>query len=172
VNESSGVSRIDGAAVKRSKYTTCWDETSRPLLPLLSVLFTCRDERRDSTSPPFTSSSSSRATLRSLANDFGSVRNIDNRPLTNYDIMKSVNMLTKFEVANAVVRKLSFTGSTEVGRILMAQCAPSLKKPSLERCGNGPFIVFDDAAAQLLRNTGILGKRVSAPTVSRSSRDS
>jgi succinate-semialdehyde dehydrogenase/glutarate-semialdehyde dehydrogenase len=43
------------------------------------------------------------------------------------------------------VRKLSFTGSTEVGRLLMAQCAPTLKKLSLELGGNAPFIVFDDA---------------------------
>ncbi len=46
---------------------------------------------------------------------------------------------------NPVVRKLSFTGSTEVGRLLMAQCAPTLKKISLELGGNAPFIVFDDA---------------------------
>ncbi|HEY8963808.1 MAG TPA: NAD-dependent succinate-semialdehyde dehydrogenase [Alphaproteobacteria bacterium] len=44
-----------------------------------------------------------------------------------------------------VVRKLSFTGSTEVGRILMAQCAPTLKRLSMELGGNAPFIVFDDA---------------------------
>ena len=44
-----------------------------------------------------------------------------------------------------VVRKLSFTGSTAVGRILMAQCAPTLKKLSLELGGNAPFIVFEDA---------------------------
>jgi len=43
------------------------------------------------------------------------------------------------------VRHISFTGSTEVGRILMAQCAPSIKKMSLELGGNAPFIVFDDA---------------------------
>ncbi|WP_029004728.1 NAD-dependent succinate-semialdehyde dehydrogenase [Azorhizobium doebereinerae] len=43
------------------------------------------------------------------------------------------------------VRKLSFTGSTEVGRILMAQCAPTIKRLSLELGGNAPFIVFDDA---------------------------
>ncbi len=43
------------------------------------------------------------------------------------------------------VRHLSFTGSTEVGRILMAQCAPTVKKMSLELGGNAPFIVFDDA---------------------------
>ena len=44
-----------------------------------------------------------------------------------------------------VVRHLSFTGSTEVGRILMAQCAPTIKKLALELGGNAPFIVFDDA---------------------------
>lgn len=43
------------------------------------------------------------------------------------------------------VHKLSFTGSTEVGRTLMAQCAPTIKKLSLELGGNAPFIVFDDA---------------------------
>ncbi len=43
------------------------------------------------------------------------------------------------------VRKLSFTGSTEVGRTLMAQCAPTIKRISLELGGNAPFIVFDDA---------------------------
>jgi len=62
-----------------------------------------------------------------------------------------------------VVRKLSFTGSTAVGRILMQQCAPTLKKLSLELGGNAPFIVFDDAdldaavegaVASKYRNTG------------------
>ena len=43
------------------------------------------------------------------------------------------------------VRKLSFTGSTEVGRLLMAQCAATVKKLSLELGGNAPFVVFDDA---------------------------
>jgi succinate-semialdehyde dehydrogenase / glutarate-semialdehyde dehydrogenase len=47
--------------------------------------------------------------------------------------------------ANPVVRKLSFTGSTEVGRLLMAKCAPTLKRLSMELGGNAPFIVFDDA---------------------------
>jgi succinate-semialdehyde dehydrogenase/glutarate-semialdehyde dehydrogenase len=64
---------------------------------------------------------------------------------------------------SAVVRKLSFTGSTEVGRTLAAQCAPTLKKLSLELGGNAPFIVFDDAdldaavqgvIASKFRNTG------------------
>ncbi|RST49963.1 NAD-dependent succinate-semialdehyde dehydrogenase [Variovorax sp. DXTD-1] len=44
-----------------------------------------------------------------------------------------------------IVRHLSFTGSTEVGRILMSQCAPTVKKLSLELGGNAPFLVFDDA---------------------------
>jgi len=47
--------------------------------------------------------------------------------------------------SNPLVRKLSFTGSTEVGRMLMRQCAPTIKKLSLELGGNAPFIVFDDA---------------------------
>ena len=46
---------------------------------------------------------------------------------------------------STVVRHLSFTGSTEVGRILAKQCAPTIKKLSLELGGNAPFIVFDDA---------------------------
>ena len=47
--------------------------------------------------------------------------------------------------SNSVVRKLTFTGSTEVGKLLMAQCAGTVKKVSLELGGNAPFIVFDDA---------------------------
>src|SRR5260221_2465021 len=47
--------------------------------------------------------------------------------------------------SNPVVRKLSFTGSTETGKLLMAQCAGTVKKLSLELGGNAPFIVFDDA---------------------------
>ena len=47
--------------------------------------------------------------------------------------------------SNPVVRKLSFTGSTEIGSLLMAQCAPTVKKLSMELGGNAPFIVFDDA---------------------------
>jgi succinate-semialdehyde dehydrogenase/glutarate-semialdehyde dehydrogenase len=47
--------------------------------------------------------------------------------------------------ASPIVRKLSFTGSTEIGRVLAAQCAPTLKRMSLELGGNAPFIVFDDA---------------------------
>ncbi|AMR81201.1 NADP-dependent succinate-semialdehyde dehydrogenase [Cupriavidus nantongensis] len=47
--------------------------------------------------------------------------------------------------SNALVRKLTFTGSTEVGRVLMAQTAATIKKVSMELGGNAPFIVFDDA---------------------------
>ncbi len=65
--------------------------------------------------------------------------------------------------ANPLVRKLSFTGSTEVGKLLMRQCAGTVKKLSLELGGNAPFIVFDDAdldaavvgaMASKFRNTG------------------
>jgi succinate-semialdehyde dehydrogenase/glutarate-semialdehyde dehydrogenase len=64
---------------------------------------------------------------------------------------------------DARVRKLSFTGSTEIGKLLMAQCARTMKKVSLELGGNAPFIVFDDAdldaavagaIASKYRNTG------------------
>ena len=47
--------------------------------------------------------------------------------------------------SSPIVRKLSFTGSTEIGRLLMEQCASTIKKVSLELGGNAPFIVFDDA---------------------------
>jgi succinate-semialdehyde dehydrogenase/glutarate-semialdehyde dehydrogenase len=65
--------------------------------------------------------------------------------------------------SNPLVRKLSFTGSTEVGAKLLAQCAPTIKKTSMELGGNAPFIVFDDAdldaavagaMASKYRNTG------------------
>src|SRR5687768_1250530 len=65
--------------------------------------------------------------------------------------------------SNSLVRKLSFTGSTETGKLLMAQCASTVKKISLELGGNAPFIVFDDAdldaavegtIASKYRNTG------------------
>lgn len=59
---------------------------------------------------------------------------------------------------NATVRKLSFTGSTETGRLLMAQCAPTIKKLSLELGGNAPVIVFDDADLGLAVN-GIMASK-------------
>ncbi len=63
------------------------------------------------------------------------------------------------ELTNSpVVRKLSFTGSTEVGRLLMQQCAPTLKKLSLELGGNAPFIVFDDADVDAAVEGAIVSK--------------
>jgi len=56
------------------------------------------------------------------------------------------------------VRKLSFTGSTQVGRILMQQCAPTLKKLSLELGGNAPFIVFPDADLDAAVDGALLSK--------------
>ncbi|MGB5011646.1 MAG: NAD-dependent succinate-semialdehyde dehydrogenase, partial [Candidatus Dechloromonas phosphoritropha] len=60
--------------------------------------------------------------------------------------------------ASPIVRKLSFTGSTEVGRLLMAQCAPTIKKLSLELGGNAPFIVFDDADVDAAVNGALIAK--------------
>ncbi|WP_277253561.1 NAD-dependent succinate-semialdehyde dehydrogenase [Neptunomonas phycophila] len=57
----------------------------------------------------------------------------------------SASKLGKVLTDSTTVTKLSFTGSTEVGRLLMAQCAETIKKMSLELGGNAPFIVFDDA---------------------------
>ncbi len=59
---------------------------------------------------------------------------------------------------NIHVRKLSFTGSTAVGKTLMAQCAPTVKKVSLELGGNAPFIVFDDADLSLAVPAAIASK--------------
>ncbi|HSV19457.1 MAG TPA: NAD-dependent succinate-semialdehyde dehydrogenase [Casimicrobiaceae bacterium] len=60
--------------------------------------------------------------------------------------------------ANPIVRKLSFTGSTEVGRLLMKQVAPTIKKISLELGGNAPFIVFDDADLDAAAEGAIISK--------------
>jgi len=60
--------------------------------------------------------------------------------------------------ANPTVRKLSFTGSTEVGRLLMKQVAPTIKKISLELGGNAPFIVFDDADLDAAADGAIISK--------------
>ena len=57
-----------------------------------------------------------------------------------------------------IVRKLSFTGSTKVGKILMEQCAQTMKKLSLELGGNAPFIVFDDADIDAAVDGAIAGK--------------
>jgi succinate-semialdehyde dehydrogenase/glutarate-semialdehyde dehydrogenase len=60
--------------------------------------------------------------------------------------------------SNPVVRKLSFTGSTETGKLLMAQCAGTVKKLSLELGGNAPFIVFDDADLDAAVDGAIMSK--------------
>ncbi|MEP6656808.1 MAG: NAD-dependent succinate-semialdehyde dehydrogenase [Betaproteobacteria bacterium] len=60
--------------------------------------------------------------------------------------------------ANPTVRKLSFTGSTEVGRLLMRQVAPTLKKISLELGGNAPFVVFDDADLDAAADGAMISK--------------
>ncbi|WP_439886399.1 NAD-dependent succinate-semialdehyde dehydrogenase [Pseudomonas sp. MBLB4123] len=60
--------------------------------------------------------------------------------------------------ASAAVRKLSFTGSTAIGKLLMAQCADTLKKVSLELGGNAPFIVFDDADLERAVEGALLAK--------------
>ena len=78
-------------------------------------------------------------------------------------ITGSASELGETLTASPVVRKLTFTGSTDVGRVLASQCAPTLKRMSLELGGNAPFIVFDDAdldaavegaIASKYRNTG------------------
>jgi succinate-semialdehyde dehydrogenase/glutarate-semialdehyde dehydrogenase len=60
-------------------------------------------------------------------------------------ITGKASVIGKELTSNASVRMLTFTGSTEIGRTLMAQCAPTVKKLGLELGGNAPFIVFDDA---------------------------
>src|SRR3989441_534710 len=60
--------------------------------------------------------------------------------------------------SNPIVRKLSFTGSTETGKLLMAQCASTVKKLSLELGGNAPFIVFEDADLDAAVDGAMLSK--------------
>ena len=60
--------------------------------------------------------------------------------------------------SNPTVRKLSFTGSTDIGRVLMKQVAPTVKKISLELGGNAPFIVFDDADLDAAAEGAIISK--------------
>lgn len=59
---------------------------------------------------------------------------------------------------NPKVKKLSFTGSTRVGRLLMEQCSSTLKKLSLELGGNSPFIVFNDAKMETALDAAVLAK--------------
>lgn len=79
----------------------------------------------------------------------------------------SVNVITTLNTVNEVgeelctnklVRKLSFTGSTRVGKLLMKQCASSVKKLSLELGGNSPMIIFDDAKIDVACDACVMGK--------------
>jgi succinate-semialdehyde dehydrogenase/glutarate-semialdehyde dehydrogenase len=79
----------------------------------------------------------------------------------------SINVVTTLEAvsevgeelcANKMVKKLSFTGSTRVGKLLMKQCASSVKKLSLELGGNSPMIIFDDAKLDVACDACIMGK--------------
>ena len=60
--------------------------------------------------------------------------------------------------ANPIVRKLSFTGSTEIGKLLMSQCVGTMKKVSMELGGNAPFIVFEDADLDAAVQGAIISK--------------
>ncbi|HEY0106970.1 MAG TPA: NAD-dependent succinate-semialdehyde dehydrogenase [Rhizomicrobium sp.] len=64
----------------------------------------------------------------------------------------------KVLTGDPIVRKFSFTGSTEIGKLLMAQCAGTVKKVSLELGGNAPFIVFDDADLEAAADGAMLSK--------------
>jgi succinate-semialdehyde dehydrogenase/glutarate-semialdehyde dehydrogenase len=78
--------------------------------------------------------------LAVLAERAGIPKGIFNIVTTNHSSRVGQEM-----TANSLVRKFSFTGSTEIGKLLMRQCASTVKKVSLELGGNAPFIVFDDA---------------------------
>jgi succinate-semialdehyde dehydrogenase/glutarate-semialdehyde dehydrogenase len=78
--------------------------------------------------------------LAVLAERAGIPKGIFNIVTTNHSSRVGQEM-----TANTLVRKFSFTGSTEIGKLLMRQCASTVKKVSLELGGNAPFIVFDDA---------------------------
>jgi succinate-semialdehyde dehydrogenase/glutarate-semialdehyde dehydrogenase len=60
--------------------------------------------------------------------------------------------------SNPIVRKLTFTGSTEIGKVLMEQCAKTVKKTSMELGGNAPFIVFDDADLDAAADGALMSK--------------
>src|SRR5690606_38026509 len=78
--------------------------------------------------------------LAKLAEDAGMPKGVFNVVTSSHGAEVGLELTT-----NPIVRKVSFTGSTEVGKILMRQSADTLKKLSLELGGNAPFIVFDDA---------------------------
>ena len=78
--------------------------------------------------------------------------------VVNTVIGSDASELGKELCESKLVAKISFTGSTRVGQLLMAQCAPTLKKMSLELGGNAPFIVFDDADIDLAVKGALAGK--------------
>lgn len=73
-------------------------------------------------------------------------------------ITGSASEIGKEMTSNPIVRKFSFTGSTEVGRLLMSQCSDQIKKVSLELGGNAPFIVFNDADIDAAVEGAIISK--------------
>ncbi len=100
------------------------------------------------------------------------------RGIFNVVTSSDAEMVGQSFCANELVAKISFTGSTNVGRILMRQGADQIKKLSLELGGNAPFIVFDDADIDaavegLLRlNSGTQGKPAFVQTASMSNQAS
>ena len=82
-------------------------------------------------------------------------------PKGTINVITTLNQVAEVGEAlckNKLVRKLSFTGSTRVGKLLASQCSESLKKLSLELGGNSPFIVFDDAKLETAIEACILAK--------------
>ncbi|KAK5446619.1 hypothetical protein LTS15_009551 [Exophiala xenobiotica] len=82
-------------------------------------------------------------------------------PKGSFNVITTLNLVNEVGEAlcrNKLVRKLSFTGSTRVGKILAKQCSDSLKKLSLELGGNSPLIVFDDARLETAVEACILAK--------------
>lgn len=82
-------------------------------------------------------------------------------PKGTINVVTTLNQVAEVGEAlckNKLVRKLSFTGSTRVGKLLASQCSQSLKKLSLELGGNSPFIVFDDAKVETAIEACILAK--------------
>ncbi|EXJ63486.1 succinate-semialdehyde dehydrogenase (NADP+) [Cladophialophora psammophila CBS 110553] len=85
-----------------------------------------------------------------IVTDFGENRQRSRRPRqvsTCFNVITTLHLVAEVGEAlctNKLVRKLSFTGSTRIGKLLTRQCSENLTKPSLELGGNRPFIVFDD----------------------------
>lgn len=119
---------------------------TRKIAPALAV--GCTVVVRPSESTPFTA-----LALNHLADLAGFPKGV-----VNTVVGSDASALGKELCENKKVAKISFTGSTRVGQILMEQCAPTLKKMSLELGGNAPFIVFEDADIDLAVKGAIAGK--------------